>query len=63
MHLVVETILADEGSVVLFQGSNADSGKLVTFAVEHRYAEDLAEAVMLDEQPEVDIELWQIVGS
>lgn len=60
MRLVVDSILADEGSVVLFGAT--DSGRAVTFAVDHRYAEDLARAVMLDEYPEVEIEPWQVIG-
>lgn len=53
----------DEGSVVLFEATaQNDSGEVrLTFACDHRSAQDLVDALAAGEEPVVYLEDWQIV--
>lgn len=63
----VVRLVRDEGSVVVFSGFRGD-GTRPLFAVEHRAAQPIIEALLSDD-PEDDverlvrIESWQIIGS
>ena len=60
LEITVDQLLSDEGSVVVF-GGTTESGRYVTFAVDHRMAEPLAQAVVMDEEAIAEIEPWQIL--
>lgn len=65
MEVTVTEIVRDEGSVVLFRGLT-DDDTAVVFAVDHRMAGDIIEALINgdgDESVGVIIEAWQIVGA
>lgn len=54
--------LADHGSVVLVTGADT-SGRMITFGAEPRMINDIAHAVMIeDEIVQVEIEPWQVMG-
>lgn len=60
MEILVERVLQDEGSVVVFEGHDVnDVRTTVRFAADHRPAQSIIED--LDLGPIVDIELWQLV--
>lgn len=62
MKVYVDRIVRDEGSVVLFAGDN-DYGEMITFACDHRPAQDLATRILEgDEVVECEVEDWQITG-
>ena len=42
--------IADEGTLVVFQGTDED-GAIVNFVVEHRYAQDVVNALNAGEEP------------
>jgi hypothetical protein len=48
--ITATNLLRDEGTLVVFQGEDED-GTSVTFAVEHRYARDIAAAIVNGETP------------
>ena len=55
--------LQDHGSVALITGTN-DEGERVQFGLEPRYLDDIGNALVFGEEPEVDVEIesWQIFG-
>jgi hypothetical protein len=60
--LVVEVheLVADHGSVVTFQGSDADGG-LVTFSADWRSAQGIADILYAEGPFPVAIEPWQVL--
>lgn len=66
MQIEVSKVNSDQGSVVVFEGyeidANGDQGNTVTFAVDHRMASDLVDALFDDETPTIYIEDWQILS-
>lgn len=63
MEIEVTGIVRDEGSVVLFQGVPLEGSPLVTFAVDHRPAQELINGMLNDEEVIAIVEPWQIVRS
>jgi hypothetical protein len=61
LEVTVDQLLSDEGSVVVF-GGTTESGRYVTFGVDHRLAEPLAQAVVMDGEATAVVEPWQILG-
>lgn len=63
-ELTVTRLVRDEGTVVVFEGSdnNAD-GRLICFAADHRPAQDIVWALEAGEDVQVVVEPWQLVGS
>lgn len=60
----VTDILRDEGTVVVFSGiTNDDASREVTFALSHRYAQAIANALASGFDVNVELEGWQILGS
>ena len=57
-------VLADEGTVVLFLGTDVKDGRTITFAVDHRLAQDIiaSEDWQGGGSPLVFVEPWQIMG-
>ena len=53
MHVSDYTFVADEGTLVLFAGTDEATGDRVTFGVDHRMAQPLLD-------PETDIELLDV---
>lgn len=64
MQTTVTRLVADSGSVVLFEGTTQnDVGDVeIRFAVDHHCAQDLVDALQRDEEPVVFLEDWQILG-
>lgn len=63
MGLVTVTeFVRDEGTVLVFAGFDED-GDRVLFAADHRPGHDLAAALSRGEQPQAEVEPWQIVGA
>jgi hypothetical protein len=66
MSALVElhSVVADEGTVVVFGGLLCESEDLVavTVAVDHRMAQPIADALSAGIQPVVEAESWQILG-
>lgn len=63
--IVTEADLADvsdQGSVVLFVGTVEDTERRVRFAVDHRMAGGLYEAVMVEGEVRAGVEGWQMMG-
>lgn len=52
----------DHGSVVLITGT-AEDGQRITFGVEPRMLDDLAGIAMGDDDVDVWVESWQIMGA
>ncbi|HET7110253.1 MAG TPA: hypothetical protein VFI41_05240 [Gemmatimonadales bacterium] len=61
MEIEVTELVADGGSVVVFAGLDSD-GARVTFAVDHRPAQELVNAMLNDEEVIAFVEPWQIMG-
>lgn len=53
----------DEGTIVLFKGTDTDAHNEVTVAIEHRPARDLVEALERGEHVEAEVEGWQVLSS
>lgn len=53
--------VADHGTVVVFQGVD-ETGDLITFAVDHRMAQGLADAQAEHGQIDCDVEGWAILS-
>lgn len=64
MELFVTAVLRDEGSIVVFSGITTESDTLrtVSFAVDHRMAQPIADALSSGEDVYVDVEHWQVIG-
>jgi hypothetical protein len=60
----VQSIVADEGTVVVFGGflSESEDFVAVAVAVDHRMAQPIADALAEGLQPVVEAEGWQILG-
>ena len=61
MDIIVTGLVADEGTVVVFEGDDQTSGVTVVFAVDHRPARDIVTALNSGEQPLAVIESWQVI--
>ena len=62
MLVNVTDVQGDHGSVVLFRGTLVDDGREIVFAVDHRMARDLAEALAYNESPLAGVEAWQVTA-
>lgn len=61
--ITVTEVVADHGSVVLMRGIEHETDRTVTFAVDHRPAQDIANALAQGEDVEVyDVEDWQVMS-
>jgi hypothetical protein len=63
MEIEVTQIVRDEGSIVLFQGTSLEDGRVVTFAADHRPAQELINGMLNDEEIIAFVEPWQVVGA
>lgn len=61
MEITVTDIVRDEGSVVVFLGMPWE-GPPITFAVDHRPAQELINGMLNGEDVIALIEPWQVVG-
>jgi hypothetical protein len=62
--ITVTMVVRDEGSIVLMRGVEHETDRIVTFAVEHRPAQDIVDALGRGEDVEVyDVEDWQVMSS
>ena len=62
--ITVTEVLADHGSVVLMRGIEHETDRVVTFAVDHRPAQHIADALAAGEDVEVyDVEDWQVMSA
>jgi len=59
--VTVETVVRDEGSIVIL-GGTTDDGQYLTFAADHRPAYAIAQALDEGEEPRVELEPWQILS-
>ena len=62
MEVEVTQIVRDEGSVVVFQGESLEDGRTVTFAVDHRPAQELVNGMLNDEEVIALVDSWQVIG-
>lgn len=62
MEIEVTQIVKDAGSVVIFQGTSLEDGSVVTFAADHRPAQELINGMLNDEEVIALVEPWQVVG-
>lgn len=62
MEIEVTAIVRAEGSVVLFRGESLETGRTVTFAVDHRPAQELMNGMLNDEEVIALVEPWQVMG-
>lgn len=61
--ITVTEIVADHGSVVLMRGIEHETDRVITFAADHRPAQDIANALSEGEDVEVyDVEDWQVMS-
>lgn len=64
MQLLVVGPIANEGSVIILEGIDEETGESVHFACDHRPARDILDALSSDDFAEdihVDVEGWQII--
>ena len=61
MIVYANDIRADEGSIVVFEGSR-DEGPNVLFGVDHRMAQGLAEIIEEEGECACEVEVWPILG-
>lgn len=62
MEIEVQTIIADQGSIVVFSGDRLDGEGRVMFAVDHRPAQELINGMLNDEEVIAIVEPWQLMG-
>jgi len=63
--VIVEVLTYDhqEVNIVVFQGRVKASGRFITFAVDHRLAQDIVNAMASTEDAVlVEVESWQVIG-
>jgi len=58
MQVNVTEVVKDEGTIVIFGGTEVKDGRYVRFACDHGPAQDLMDALM-EESPLVEVESWQ----
>jgi len=63
VEVMVTGILHDEGSVVVFQGVPLDESApgLISFAVDHRPAQELVNGMLNEEEVIAIVEPWQVL--
>lgn len=62
MRAQVTQLVSDQGTVVVFEAVT-DAADIITFACDHRCAQQIAHALAWGEDPiEVNVEPWQILG-
>ena len=61
IEIEVTGIDRDEGSVVVFIGTVTETGMPVLFAVDHRPAQDIAEALSWGERPLALVPEWAVL--
>ena len=59
--ITATALVRDEGTIVVFEGEDEESGEVVTFACEHRPARDIAWAIEVGEMPLCDVPSWAIL--
>lgn len=64
MSAVAIQVARDEGSVVVFSGHLEEEGRVygITFAVDHRMAQDIYDVIVEDGECPVELEGWQILS-
>lgn len=62
MRLTVTEPVADHGSIVMLRGIEHETDRVVTFAADHRPAQDIVNALADGEDVEVEIEDWQVMS-
>ena len=62
IRVYVQSVARDEGTIVIFSGFDVDTDLPVMFACDHRYAQDIANAIQKGEGPITTIEPWQVIG-
>jgi len=62
MEIEVVSIVRNEGSVMVFRGTSLEDGRTVTFAVDHRPAQELMNGMLNDEEVIALVEPWQVLG-
>ena len=60
--IAATALVRDEGTIVVFEGEDEESGEIVTFACEHRPAQDIAWAIETGEMPLCDVPSWAILS-
>ena len=60
MRIAITDIVADHGSVVVFEGID-EGGFTVRFGADHRMAQAIVDALHRSEDPEAEVESWQFV--
>lgn len=64
MQVALKDVVRDEGSIVVLLGETCDgSARDIRFAVDHRMAKALIDALESDDLILAEIETWQIVGA
>lgn len=59
----VTSLISDQGTVVVFEGEDVETGEIVTFAADHRPGQDIAHGLAFSEEPPtVSVPFWAIVG-
>jgi hypothetical protein len=61
MKLIVTSIAPEGGSIAIGVGLD-DHGAEHYFACEYRMGAGIAEAIDAGEEPQVDVEAWQLLG-
>ena len=62
MILHVETLLADQGTVLVFRAHDPATGNVVVFGADHRPAAAIVEALEAGEEVTAEVESWSILG-
>jgi hypothetical protein len=63
IRIYVQSLIRDEGTIVVFGGYDVDTDLPVMFAADHRPAQDIIDAIQKGEGPIfVTIESWQVIG-
>ena len=61
MRLTVEALIEDQGTVVVLSGRD-DTGRLFTFAADHRPAQVIVDALEAGEPVAVQVDSWAILS-
>lgn len=61
MEVAIYAFIRDEGSVVVFAGTDVETGRDVYIGVDHRPAQAIVGALDF-EDPLVEVEPWQVIG-
>lgn len=61
LTVIATKVLADEGSVLIFEGIDAETGDEVRFVCDHSVAEPIWWAITAGEEPECAVPGWAVV--